>query len=100
MPGALNHERAEYFDKICESIGGAASTLVLDKWSSQTVENVCIEKFYFKIEPVFLPPGTTKYLHPLDAQLFQDYKYLVKKIVEFSKTLRNISGDIELRGKS
>lgn len=86
----------EYFDKIRESIGGAASILVLDKWSGQTDEGVCIEKFGFNMEPVFLPAGMTKYLQPLDVQFFQDYKYLVKKIVEYSKTHRSICGDIDL----
>ena len=49
--------------------------LVLDKWSGQTYEDVCIEKFNFNMELVFLPPGMTKYLQPLKVLFFQDYKY-------------------------
>ena len=51
---------------------------------------VYIEKFDFKMEPVFLPPGTAKNLQPLHVQFFQDYKYVIKKIVKYSKTLQHL----------
>ena len=51
------------------------------------------------MKPVFIPPGMTKYLEPLDIHSFQDYKYLVKKIVEYSKTHQSICGDIDLTMK-
>ena len=86
----------ESFDKVCESVDGAASILVLKKLSGQTDEGVCIEKFDFNEEPVFLPHGTTTSLQPLDVQFFQVYKYLVKKIVEYSNFHRSICGDIDL----
>ena len=60
----------EYFDKIRENIGGAASIL-LEKWSSQIDEGVCIEKFNFSKDPVFHSPGTTKYLQPLKDHFFK-----------------------------
>ena len=67
-----------YFDKIREDTGGAlASILALDNWSDQTDESVCIEKFDFDMEPVFLSPGTTKHLQQLDVQFFKYYKYFV-----------------------
>ena len=37
----------------------------------------------------------TKYLQPLEVEFFQDCKYLVKKIVEYSKTHWSICGDID-----
>ena len=37
---------------MCESVGGAASVLVLDKWTGQIDEDVCIEKFDFNMEPL------------------------------------------------
>ena len=39
----------EYFDKIRESIRGAALIFVLDKWSGQTDERVCLEKLDFNM---------------------------------------------------
>ena len=68
----------KYLDKIHECAGGAASILVVDKWSGRTDEGICIEKFDFNMAPVFLPVGMTKYLQLLDVKFFQDYKYLVK----------------------
>ena len=61
----------KYFDKIRESISSAASILVLGKQSGSTDEGVCIQKCNFNVEPVFLPPGMTKYLQPLDVQFFK-----------------------------
>ena len=86
----------EYFDKIRENICGAALILVLDKWIGQTDEGNCIKKLDFNMESAFLPPGTTKNFQPLDVQIFQDYKHLVKKVVEYSKTHRSICGNIDL----
>ena len=87
---------SECFDKICESIDGEASILVLDKWSGQTDKGVCIEKLDFNMEPVFFPTRKTKYLQPLNVQSFQDYKHLVKKIAKYSKTHLGICGNIDL----
>ena len=94
---------SKYLKKIHESIDGATSILVLDKWfkMDQTDDNVFIEKLDFNMKPVFLPPGTTKFLQPLESQFFQDCKYLVKNIVEYSKSHRSICGDIDpLPGKT
>ena len=57
----------EYFDKISESIDGAALILVFDKWIGQNDEVVCIKKLHFNMEPKMI-----KYLQPLIAQFFQD----------------------------
>ena len=86
----------EYFG---ESIGDAVLIQVLDKWRGRIDENICIEKFDFNMEPVFLPPGTTQYLQPMDVQFFHDYKYLVKKniyIMEYCKIHQSICGYIDL----
>ena len=77
-------------------MGGAASILVLDKWSGQTDEVICIEEFHFDMEPLLVPLGTTKYLQPLDVQFFQDFKHLAQKIEDYSKTQRSICGDTDL----
>ena len=69
----------EYFDKIRENIGGAASILVLDKWGGQVDEGICIEEFDFNMEPVFLLHGTTKYLPSLNVQFFRTTNTWSKK---------------------
>lgn len=56
---------------------------VLDIWSDQTNENLCIEKLGSAIQTVSLQTGSTKYLQPPHVYFFQDYKYLVKKIGEY-----------------
>lgn len=90
---------AEYFQKLKESIGDENTLLVLDSWSGQKDESIWIRNLGFNVEPLFLPPGTTKYLQPLDVYFFQNYKYMVKRIVEYSKTHTSICGDIDITSR-
>ena len=44
----------------------------LDNWSGQTDEGVCIEKFDFNIEPIFLPHGRLQALGQKYSEIFQN----------------------------
>ena len=87
----------EYLTKIKECIGNYNIILLLDRWSSQTDFDLCFSKLRCNVQPVYLPAETTPYLQPLDVYFFNDYKYFVKKLTEYSQTHSNICQSVDVR---
>jgi hypothetical protein len=86
----------EYFEKVKESLNDDKIILLMDSWSGQTDKTLWKQKMGDNVEFMYFPPGTTKYLQPLDVNFFQYYKYFIKKTVEYSKTHRILCGDVDI----